>query len=629
MKPDVARYRSGGRRHATTRSARSVATVAALILGLSLMAVQAVAAPIPFRAQQMTYELNNEPLPDFLERFFADQGLQVVLSPLVSERRGGLNGPRNGTGAQIWHSIATSNQLIAYYDNYAVHVYMMRESATRYLSVPPPRVQEFARMFTDMRLGDAQNSFKVRADTGLIEVSGAPRFVDQVQQLTSTVSGQFSAGPMSFKIFPLKYAWATDTTITVSNRIITIPGVATTLRDLVYGPGNLRPSAGSEVIRRPTATRVGGQGLASQGDGLPPLTPQYPAEPSGSFSSGADVYQVQAVSGPATADGSGPRIVADPYRNAIIIRDRPDHIDVYSELIRALDVEPRLVEIEATIIDVNINRMRDLGVDWRWRNAGSEIGFAQDGVRNEFIRALAGDNIDLVGQAPGLQLGTIIGDSYRFIARVNALSQRGITNIVSRPQVVTLNDVEAVIENSRSVYVPVAGAYEVDLFNVVAGTVLRVTPHIINDEHGERIRMLVTIEDGDVTLVPSRTQRIDFPEAHRTAVNTQALVNDGQSLLLGGLIRERSGRDVRQVPGLGSVPVLGAAFRREAKVRDSTERLFLLTPRLVPVNQITGQTYSSDPAVSIEQIDQHQAEKDREERRNRFRSRGRNRQDAN
>ncbi len=625
MIPPFARYRTGARQPTRPRHGGKAVIALALILGLLLMAAQAMAAPIPFRGQQMSYELNNEPLPDFLERFFADQGLQVVLSPLVAERRGGLNGPRNGTGAQIWHSIATSNQLIAYYDNYAVHVYMMRESATRYLSVPPPRVQEFARMFTDMRLGDAQNTFKVRADTGLIEVSGAPRFVDQVQQLTSTVSGQFSAGPMSFKIFPLKYAWATDTTITVSNRIITIPGVATTLRDLVYGPGNLRPRMG-ETIRRPTALRVGGQGLAGQGEGLPPL---YPAEPSAGFGSGDEVYEVQAMASAGPADGSGPRIVADPYRNAIIIRDRPDHIDVYSELIRALDVEPRLVEIEATIIDVNINRMRDLGVDWRWRNAGSEIGFAQDGVRDQFIRALAGDNIDLVGQAPGLQLGTIIGDSYRFIARINALSQRGITNIVSRPQVVTLNDVEAVIENSRSVYVPVAGAYEVDLFNVVAGTVLRVTPHIINDEAGSRIRMLVTIEDGDVNLVPSRTQRIDFPEAHRTAVNTQALINDGQSLLLGGLIRERSGRDVRQVPGLGSVPVLGAAFRREAKVRDSTERLFLLTPRLVPVNQITGQTYSSDPAVSVEHIDEHQAEKDREERRNRFRSRGRNRQDAN
>ncbi len=625
MNPSVARYRPGVRQPARPRQGSHVLVVLALMLGLLLMAAQAMAAPIPFRGQQMSYELNNEPLPDFLERFFADQGLQVVLSPLVAERRGGLNGPRNGTGAQIWHSIATSNQLIAYYDNYAVHVYMMRESATRYLSVPPPRVQEFARMFTDMRLGDAQNTFKVRADTGLIEVSGAPRFVDQVQQLTSTVSGQFSAGPMSFKIFPLKYAWATDTTITVSNRIITIPGVATTLRDLVYGPGNLRPRTG-ETFSRPTARRVGGQGLASQGEGLPPL---YPAEPSAAFGSSDEVYEVQAMTSAAPADGSGPRIVADPYRNAIIIRDRPDHIDVYSELIRALDVEPRLIEIEATIIDVNMNRARDLGVDWRWRNAGSEIGFARDGARNELIRAVAGDNIDLVGQVPGLQLGTIIGDSYRFIARVNALSQRGITNIVSRPQVVTLNDVEAVIENSRSVYVPVAGAYQVDLFNVVAGTVLRVTPHIVNDDAGARIRMLVTIEDGDVRLVPSTTQRLEFPEAQRTAVNTQALINDGQSLLLGGLIRDSSDRRVNQVPGLGSVPILGAAFRREVKERLSTERLFLLTPRLVPVNKITGQTYSSDPSVNVQDIEEHQAETDRQERRNRFRSRGRNRPDAN
>src|SRR5690606_4467678 len=119
-----------------------------------------------------------------------------------------------------------------------------------------------------------------------------------------------------------------------------------------------------------------------------------------------------------------------------------------------------------------------------------EAVFGPAGTKDDFLPALLGNrgegNIDLLRPLPGLSLGGIIGDSSRFIARVNLLAEDGITNIVSRPQVVTLNDVEAVIENSQTVYVPVGGAYEVDLFNVIAGTILRVTPHVVVEQDRSR-----------------------------------------------------------------------------------------------------------------------------------------------
>lgn len=591
----------------------------AVVIGIVGLMPAALAAPIPFKQDMLSYQLDNEPLTAFLDRFFAEQGLQVVQSPLVISQSVSLNGPRTGTGGQVWRNIADANQLIGYYDGYVVYVYKRSESLTRYLSVPPARVREFARVFNEMRLGDGQNTFNVRADTGLITVGGTPRFVEQVQQLATTLSGQFAAGPMSFKIFPLKYAWASDTTLTVGNRIITIPGVSTTLRDLLYGPGNVR-SGTQERIVRPAAVRLRGQGLAAQG-GLPPLEPYAQPTSNGAFGTGGNVYgeEYEAEMVPVdSADPNAPRIVADPYRNAIIVRDRPDHMEVYDELVRALDVEPTLVEIEATIIDVNINKLRNLGIDWRWRNARNEVGFAGEGVRDNFIRALAGDSVDLIDSVPGLQISTIIGDSYRFIARINALAGKGATNIVSRPQVVTLNDVEAVIENSQSLYVPVAGAYEVDLFNIIAGTVLRVTPHVVHEHDRRRIRLLVTIEDGGIVPTTSRNQ---IQETFRSTVNTQAMIEDGQSLLLGGLIRDLSGKDVDKIPGLGDIPVVGALFRHESKRRERTERLFLITPRLVPANRITSQTQPSHPSADVDQISQEQDEHERQERRLWFKSR--------
>src|SRR5579883_2445463 len=96
---------------------RVLACLAITALGF---AGQVAAAVIPFQREQVSYDLKDEPLKDFLERFFAEQNLQAVVSPLVANQGGTLNGPRSGTPEQVFRSIAASNQLTAYYDGGAV-----------------------------------------------------------------------------------------------------------------------------------------------------------------------------------------------------------------------------------------------------------------------------------------------------------------------------------------------------------------------------------------------------------------------------------------------------------------------------------------------------------------------------
>ena len=577
---------------------RVMRLVAAVLL-LAPCCMQAIAAPIQFTRNQVSYDLKGESLKEFLTRFFAEQGLQVVLSPLVESQGGTLNGPRSGSAEQVFRSIASANQLTAYYDGGAVYIYKLNERMTRYLAVPSSRVEEFARAFHEMRLGDSSNTFNARADSGLVVVSGTPRFVEQAQELTSTLRQSQLSTPATMRVFTLKYAWASDTSFTAGNREITVPGVASILRQLMYGPEQLSQFSGvRDRALRTNAVSLKGRGLAAgaEDDGTaldlaPPARPpgslgyDDPEEPDSSYASYASYRQPV---------GRDIRIVADRYRNAVIVRDTPESMGLYTDLIRQLDVEPRIVQIEATIIDVDKRKLRDIGIDWRWKNGRSEVLFGgDDTVKQQFLNALGADNVDYLPQRiGGLQLGAIIGDSYKFIARVNALADVGVTHVVSRPQVLTLNDVEAVIENTRTLYVPVNGAYEVDLFNVVAGTILRVTPHIVVDGSRQRIRLLVGIEDGDVSIsaTNARNQIINYPSVTRAAVNTQALINENESLLLGGLVRNLSGDDVDKIPGLGDIPVLGRLFKREAKRHERTERLFLITPRLVPLSSIAGQT---------------------------------------
>jgi len=584
----------------------------------------AVAAPIPFKQAHVSYDLQNEPLKDFLQRFFAAQDLQVVVSPFIESQGGTLNGPRNGSPEQVFRSIASSNQLTAYYDGSAVYVYKSNERITRYFAVPTAKMTDFVHAFQEMRLGDSSNTFSARGDTGLIMVSGAPRFVEQAQELTNALKQNSLAAPAEFRMFSLQYAWASDTTVTVGNHVVTVPGVATILRQLMY-PTDQKAGTGDnrEQVLRPVSTHLKGQGLIGTGNAggataynapareslPPPLAPPQTQAQSNDGSEQANYAAMNTSVEAAVARGPrDARIVADPYRNAVIIRDAPDTMPLYAALVRELDVQPRIVEIEATIIDIDKKKLRDLGVDWRWKNARTEALFGgDDTVKQQFLRSLGANNIDLLPQQnAGLQLGAIIGNSGQFIARVNALADEGVTNVVSHPQVLTLNDVEAVIENTQTLYVPVSGAYEVDLFNVVAGTTLRVTPHLVIEPDRERIRLLISIEDGDVQISATTTggTTVNYPTVTRSAVNTQAIIDQGQSLLLGGLVRNSSGYQTNKTPFLGDIPVLGYLFKREQKDRERTERLFMISPRLVALNHITDQTPGTEnPHVTTNQLD--------------------------
>lgn len=604
---------------------RALSCWLALVLG-ACVGMPAWAAPIPFQRGQVSYDLKGEPLKEFLTRFFAEQGMQVVLSPLVESQAGTLNGPRAGSPEQVFRSIASANQLSAYYDGSAVYVYKLNERITRYFAVPTNRVEDFVRAFHEMRLGDSANTFNARAESGLVVVTGAPRFIEQAKELTDTLKHQQLTTSATMRVFTLKYAWASDTTFTAGSREITVPGVASILQQLMYSQEQMPDFAGArDRARSTTQASLKGRGLAAgaatstrvAGE-LPP-----PARPPGEEIVFEDEVTTPSFGSYQAQRSRDVRIVADRYRNAVIVRDSPESMNLYADLIRQLDIEPQIVQLEATIIDVDKRKLRDIGIDWRWRNGRSEVLFGgDDTVKQQFLNALGANNIDYLPQrSAGLQLGAIIGDSYNFIARVNALADQGVTHVVSRPQVLTLNDVEAVIENTRTLYVPVNGAYEVDLFNVVAGTILRVTPHIVVDGDRQRIRLLVGIEDGDVTLSATNTrgQIVNYPSVTRAAVNTQALINENESLLLGGLVRNLSGKDVDKIPGLGDIPVLGALFRREAKRMERVERLFLITPRLVPLNTIVGQTPQprANEEISVDTLHIDDAEREAAEKRER------------
>jgi type III secretion protein C len=270
----------------------------------------------------------------------------------------------------------------------------------------------------------------------------------------------------------------------------------------------------------------------------------------------------------------------------------PERMAAYDSLIRALDVEPQVVEVEASIIDIDTEKARKLGINWRVATSG--FGFLFGSGNDADDRRLLGRGsgsrraVDRITPSnKGGAISTIIGNQQEFLARVTALETNNVARIVSRPQVLTLSNVEAVFDRTRTFYVRVAGREEVDLFNVVAGTILRVNPHVFRDQDQTRIRMIVNVEDGSIS---EQSVVEELPIVERSSVSTQAMVVDGESLLLGGMTTDADTDSNYKIPLLGDIPLLGNLFKVQQKRRAHTERLFLITPRLVSLGARVGPT---------------------------------------
>ena len=529
-------------------------------LAMAVLCTAAHAGPLPNGQRKISITAREQPVGAFLQDLAAAVDVPLAPAPGLG---GAVNGSFSGPADKVLRDVARVYNLVPYFDGAVLHVVPASDLVRKSFSAAPAAAERLLRDAAEQGLPDARNTLR-RGGEGQLLAVGTRRFVEQVDEMVraaqmAPATAAPNAGAMDFRVFYLRYAWAQDQTMSFSGRQIVLPGVASILRSLVSG----RPGAalGQEVMIKPTQPSLRGQGLAGQGAAVKTAA--------SSRDSAADLL-VAALARTAQPAGDPPpvlapeaaaiRIEADPRLNAVIVRDLADRLPRYEQLIAALDVEPQSLEIEATIIDVNTDRLRELGIDWRWNNAGHSAGF--------------GGGVPVNGA--GAVVTAVLGSVGQFVSRIRALQSEGAARVVSSPQVVTLSNVEAVFDNSSTFFVRVAGKDEVDLFNVSAGTSLRVTPHVFKDRDGARIKLMVNVEDGNIT-----GRSVDqIPVVERSTINTQALIMEGESLLIGGMTRDVNSSSNDKVPGLGDIPVVGNLFKTTKSNSARVERMFLITPRL-------------------------------------------------
>ena len=302
------------------------------------------------------------------------------------------------------------------------------------------------------------------------------------------------------------------------------------------------------------------------------------------------------------------KVTSDTRTNVIIVEDIRDNLDQAERLVRTLDTQTPQVLIEARMVEGATSFTRALGIQW-----GGGLFFSQRGGNPTGL--IFPNNVGVVGGADsqqqltgtptpgvffpsnfavnlpaqnvtsgvGLNLGSI--GNFGFLnARLTAAEASGQAKIISSPRVTTLNNKRARISQGTDITVPLVTQNQLTVQTVQAALELDVTPHMTADGS---ILMQVKLTNN----VPDFSQQVGqgVPPVTTKEAETEMLVKDGDTAVIGGIYTRNTAENFAQTPFLGSIPLLGWLFKNVSESDNRTEMLVFITPRIVNRRSATPQ----------------------------------------
>ena len=356
--------------------------------------------------------------------------------------------------------------------------------------------------------------------------------------------------------------------------------------------GNIIRVAPLSVLRKEEELRLARQEAQVR---LEPLTVRLIPV---SYAVAADVSpQVQAL---LTERG---KVNVDVRTNVLIVEDIADVLSKVERLVRTLDTQTPQVLIEARIVEARSNFSRELGIQWGGnasfsQNFGNQTGLSfpsniriaggADDVQNQVVEGVlppenpnANYAVNLpavVGSGAGGALGFVFGSlngGTMLNLRLSAAEAVGKIKIVSAPKVVTLDNKEAKILSGERVPITVITANGPTTRFVDANIELRVVPHVTQEGS---ILMQIRAKKNELS---DRVDNLGVPGILTKEAETQMIVQDGDTAVLGGLYRRTSQENEAYVPWLGRIPILGWLFKSTSRQDARDETLIFISPRIV------------------------------------------------
>ncbi len=263
--------------------------------------------------------------------------------------------------------------------------------------------------------------------------------------------------------------------------------------------------------------------------------------------------------------------IADTNTNSLIVVTSPENAAIIKAILDQLDKIPEQVLIETIIVEATLTASDKLGVEWSYTGGGNNRSNVVTDYNN------VGATASTTNDNQGFRY-TLTGTNYSVF--VNALKSDSKFQVLSTPKIFTSNGVEAEINISQSLpYITssiqnVNGTFTNNYQFTDVGIVLTVTPRITSNG---MVAMDVQQTANDLQGYTS----FNAPIINQRIANTRVSVKDGETIILGGIIRNAVTTDVRRIPVLGDIPLLGQLFRSNVKTKERTELLVFLTPHVV------------------------------------------------
>ncbi|WP_428851864.1 type II secretion system secretin GspD [Imbroritus primus] len=383
--------------------------------------------------------------------------------------------------------------------------------------------------------------------------------------------------------------------------------LAQTLRAVIAADASFRGEGGQGGAPAAPAPMQAGAGAVA----TPVSTAAMPAGNTGSGLGGGAIAASFAAD---TRPTTGGIVQADTATNSLIITASDPVYRNLRGVIEQLDARRAQVYVESMIVEISSTRASELGIQWQgisgrlfggtnFTSGGSNIlnlSGAANALTNRNGSNISSAAAGMIPDIPGLNIG-VLDRALGLGALLRAFANDDSVNILSTPNLITLDNEEAKILIGQNIpvttgsYAQTGSSATVTPFNTFdrkdVGITLRVRPQI---SEGGTVKLQIYQESSSV--VPGTLNAQQGPTTNVRSIETNVLVDDGQVVVLGGLLEDTYGNGLEKVPGLGDIPVLGALFRYEAKTRQKTNLLVFLRPYVL-------RTAAATDSVTLDRYD--------------------------
>ena len=508
--------------------------------GLVSAEVTAVTPSIPWKMPSYTLVARDMDLRVALDTFAVAEGLSVVMSQNVVGRFSGDF--KDIHPGDFLDRIATTHNLMWYYDGAALYVYGAGEIATMLVDLTYMKAGEVRQMLAELGVEDRRFPLKTTSNDELVMVAGPPRYVALVAEMIAKADNlreKRTFNEIEARIFPLVYTWADDVSFSANSpeSSLQLRGVARILEEIMSNGSRegVREAALTNELSRLEATKM-------------------------------SEYR--------------PVIRPDNRLNAVIVRDVVSRMPMYEKLIRQLDVPQKLVEIDVTVVELS---QKD-ALDWQLSLAfNTQHGHSDIGAGQNAANLFSPENIGGKGLAGAL---THIHSAYALASSITALREKGKARSISRTSLLTVNNLAAEMSDSQSYHAKVVGTEVASLEEVSAGTKLQIKPRILPSivtNVPDQVWLSLELDDGGFESITVDA----MPMKRSSTLTTQTAVFVDESIMLAGYLRDIEEDAGWGIPYLRDIPWIGWIFGGKSTRKETVQRMFVITPHVVDIDQET------------------------------------------